>query len=59
MEKKVPKKDGASNIHSFIDYLDSTADFENTNPVGGAEDNKYIDDSIINIAFGDKQPEEK
>jgi len=64
LEKKVPKKDGAqlSNIHSFIDYLDSTADFENANPVGDGENNKYIDESIINIAFGGegyKQPEEK
>ena len=47
----MPSKKG-SNVHSFIDYLDSTAEFDNENN-NDEDKTKFIDDSIINIAFGD------
>jgi hypothetical protein len=54
LEKKLPSAP-LNNIHSFIDYLDSTTDFETTNKFG--ENSKYIDDSIINIALGGEKEE--
>ena len=39
-----------NNIHSFIDYLDSTAEFDPSNTVN-EKNTKYVDESIINIAF--------
>lgn len=47
----MPSKKG-NNVHSFIDYLDSTAEFDNENN-HDEDKTKFIDDSIINIAFGD------
>jgi hypothetical protein len=55
LEKKLPSAP-LNNIHSFIDYLDSTSDFETSHKFG--ENNKYIDDSIINIAFVDQEKEQ-
>jgi hypothetical protein len=54
LEKKLPSAP-LNNIDSFIDYLDSTTDFETTNKFG--ENSKYIDDSIINIALGGETEE--